>query len=210
MINVFINPYGRILIYLCLIILFGCSSSKKTDIYTPDETAQKLYLKSQQELAKGEYRRAYMDYKSALTEDPGIANTSHLSSIIYEWVIRKSEGEDVILLKAQKNVWLKPEQLELRKQLLSTAVRDNIINVFGLGMSSDEFVNSRQRRLSARKSALMDCQAWTARLSSWIEDGVNGSFNAKSSSGKIKVVKEFWVDDTIYVIKAKASSEDLE
>ena len=209
---------NSIILLLASIVLFssllGCSKSEvqsqPSDI--PQADSQKLYLKSQQELMSENYRQAYQDYRQAVSMDEKIASVSHLSSIIYSWAISKGEREDISLLKKQKQVWLEPKQLSLRRQLLSMGVdRDKrIIHAFGLGLAPDSISNPAQRSMLARKVALADASAWVARLATWADAGVDCPFDISSETLMgMETFKELWVDDTIYVVRVEAPVDCL-
>lgn len=207
---------GLFLLFCILLIscLPGCSKPKaKPQVQsTPQTEPQKLYLKSQQELARENYKQAYSDYRKAVSMDQGVANASHLSSILYSWVISKSEPEDIPLLNGQKKVWLAPHQLALREGLLSVGVDKDkrIIHAFGLGFAPENIKNPAQRSMLARKTAEADAAAWVARLATWAEAGVSCPFDISSQTlVGMETSKELWVDDTVYVVKVQAPVDCL-
>ncbi len=192
-----------------LLIVFsalGCGKSEVKPLDPPSEAAQKFYLQSQKELRQGDYKQAYQDYQKAVAEDSDIANIAHLSSILYSWVISQSESEDVPLLEAQKWVWLEPNQLALREQLMAMAVdkERDVIHAFGIGLVPENIVISEQRRHLAHRSALADAEAWVARLATWVRDGIGCPFDVTDTVVGVETLKEFWVEDTIYVVRLKA------
>ena len=191
---------------LSLSCLLGCSGSKKETTSVSQVLSQKLYLRSQQELAQGEYEKAYNDYQKAVEADPDVADVGHLSSILYAWVISESETEDVPRLNAQKRVWLEPGQLALRRDLVALTVdRDKgIIYAFGLGLAPDNISNDTQKRFLARKAALADAQAWIARLATWGEGGVECPFDVSQTTVNVEVRKEYWISEIIYVVGVSA------
>ncbi len=209
--NILLNPKKTITYslagILCILCLLGCSKTKGETESISQVLSRKLYLKSQQELAQGEYEKAYSDYQRAVATDPDTANASHLSSILYAWAISESEGADVSHLNAQKRVWLEPEQLALRRRLLSLALdtEKGIIRSFGLGLASGNILNAAQKRFLARKAALADAQAWTARIAAWSETGVECPFDVPQTTVNVEILKEYWVGDVIYVVKVRAS-----
>jgi len=210
----FRNIMVLIVCTLLISCLLGCSKSEvQPQAQRVAQTEpQKLYLKSQQELARAEYKQAYSDYQKAVSMDQGVANTSHLSSILYSWAISKSEPEDVPLLKGQKQVWLAPRQFALREGLLALGVdRDKrIIHAFGLGIAPGNIKNPAQRSMMARKTAEADAAAWVARLATWSEAGVSCPFDISSQTLMgMETHKELWVDDTIYVIRVQAPVDCL-
>ena len=160
---------------------------------------------------EGNYEKAYNDYQKAVAADHDFANVSHLSSILYAWVISESEAEDIPCLDAQKQVWLEPQQLALRRKLLSVAIdRDKgIIYAFGLGLASDDVSRAAQRKLLARKGALSDAQAWIARLATWGEAGVERPFDVSQTVVGVEMLKEFWVGEMICVVKVRAPIDCL-
>ena len=205
--------YRNIVLLLASIALIyslpGCSKSEvqlqPLDIAQSD--SQKLYLKSQQELMRENYKQAYYDYKQAVSMDEGITNVNHLSSILYGWAMSKVEQEDVSLLEKQKQVWLEPKQLPLRQELVSLEVDKDkrIIHAFGIGLAPDNISNPTQRTMMARKVALADASAWVARIATWADVGVSCPFDISSETLMgMETLKEFWVDDTLYVVKVEA------
>lgn len=202
------------LLFTCVFSIFclpGCSKSKQDSESVSQVLSQKLYLRSQQELAQGEYEKAYNDYQRAVEADPDVADVSHLSSIIYGWVISESDGEDVPHITAQKRVWLEPEQLALRRGLLSLALdmEKDTIHAFGLGLAPADASSAAQREFLARKAALADAQAWTARVAIWGKTGVECPFNVPQTTVNVEILKEYWVGDTVYVVKVKAPIDCL-
>jgi hypothetical protein len=191
---------------LSILCILGCSRKKEETESVSQVLAQKLYLRSQQQLAKGEYEEAYNDYQRAVEADPGASDMSHLSSILYAWVISESEGDDVPHLDAQKRVWLEPDQLGLRRRLLSLALdaEKGTIQAFGIGLAPGNISNDAQKRFLSRKAALADAQAWTARIALWNKSGVESSFDVPQTTVIVEVIKEYWVGDTIAVVKVKA------
>lgn len=194
--------------------LLGCSNTElqSQPPQAPQTDSEKLYLKSQQELMREDYKQAYYDYQKSVSMDQKIANMSHLSSIMYAWAISKGEQEDISLLNKQKQVWLEPNQFALRRELLSLGVdRDKrIIHAFGLGIAPDNITNPDQRSMLARKTAQADAAAWVARLAKWAEAGVDCPFNisAQTLMG-MEIHKEFWLDDTIYIVRVAAPVDCL-
>ena len=204
-----------LLICIPLISCFlGCSKPElqSQSPQAPQTDSEKLYLKSQQELMREDYKQAYYDYQKAVSIDQKMANMSHLSSIMYAWTLSKSEPEDIPILNGQKFVWLEPEQFVLRRQLLKLGVdgKRGTIHAFGLGLAPDNISNLDQKSMLARKTAQADAAAWVARLATWAETGVGCPFNvsAQTLTG-MQTIKEFWVDDTIYVVKVEAPVDCL-
>jgi len=213
-----IRPSSSLFLIVCISLiccLLGCSKSEVQPQQTQrvaQTEPQKLYLRSQQELARAEYKQAYVDYQKAVSMDQGVANTSHLSSILYSWAISKSEPEDIPLLKRQKQVWLAPRQFALREGLLALGVDKDkrIIHAFGLGIAPGNVKNPAQRSMMARKTAEADAAAWVARLATWSEAGVSCPFDISSQTlVGMETFKELWVDDTIYVIRVQAPVDCL-
>lgn len=200
----------RVFCYTLSLILalsiLGCGKSEVKPLNPPTEAAQKLYLKSQKELQRGNHRQAYHDYQGAVSEDSDISNIAHLSSILYSWVIEQGESGDIPLLEAQKWVWLEPNQLAFRNKLVLVAVdkEREVIYAFGIGLVPENTINSEQRNQLAHRSALADAEAWVARLARWVKDGINCPFDVADTVVGVEVLKEFWVDDTIYVVKIMA------
>jgi hypothetical protein len=199
--------------YLLFIIYpLGCTKSiKQQPSFTPNQ-AYELYLESQKEVFKGNYEKAYRDYMDAVEVEPDLANASHLSNILYTWVISQSKAEDIPLLNAQKQVMLTPKQFAPREKLLSVAVNKekNVIRVFGIGaaMASRDYLQNRrntsdsaQERLLAREAALTEAQAWVARLAVWMQAGVESPFDVSRKVFGVQVVEESWRMNTIYVVK---------
>jgi len=205
----------RVFCYTLLLILalsiLGCGKSEVKPLNPPTEAAQKLYLESQKELQQGNHKQAYHDYQGAVAEDPSISNIAHLSSILYSWVIEQGESEDVPLLEAQKWVWLEPNQSTLRKKLVLVAVdrERGVIYAFGIGLAPENTANSDQRDYLAHRSALADAEAWVARLARWVEDGIKCPFDVADTVVGVEVLKEFWVDDTVYVVRIRAPIDCL-
>lgn len=168
--------------------------------------SQRLYNKSRGELARGNYKQAYRDYQRAVEIAPSLANVSYLSSILYAWVISQSETEDVPLLNAQMQVWLEPMQLAPRRKLLSAAIdrEGGTVHTFGLGLAPKNTPNPAQKRLLASQAALADSKAWAARLTTWAETGVERPFDVTMTVTGVKTLKEFWVEETICVVKIRA------
>jgi hypothetical protein len=214
--------------YLLFIIYpLGCTKSiKQQPSFTPSQ-AYELYLESQKEVLKGNYEKAYRDYMDAVETEPNLANASHLANILYTWVISQSKTEDILLLNAQKQVMLTPQQFAPREKLLSVAIdqEKNVIRVFGIGAAMASRVSIRpfgstqpegyfpnrrntsdsaQERLLAREAALTDAQAWIARLTVWKQAGVETSFDVSRTVFGVQVVEESWRMSTIYVVKAEA------
>lgn len=207
--------HSPIVLSLCLsafvvtLFLLGCAKSKES--YIPLEPARELYSQSQSELEKGEYVKAYHDYQKALAIDPGIGNLSYLYSILYDWAISQSEPEDIPLLKAQKQLLLKPDQLALREELLSLAVdkEKGIIYAFGVVIKDNNNLSPAQQRLLVPKAALSDAQVWVARVAKWIESGVKCPFDISMTVTGVEKLKGNWIDDTIYIVKIKAPIDCL-
>ena len=204
---------GRCLSYiaLCVICVFlaGCGKSEPQRVSSA--AAQKLYLKSQRALAEGNYRQAYDDYQKSVSEDPNASNIGHLSSILYSWVISKSEAADVPLLKAQKRVWLQPEQLALRRGLLAAAVdkKKDLIHAFGLTIINKSVSNPEQRLRLAHEGAMADAMAWISRMAAWTTDGVEGQFDVSRTVVDIKTLKATPIEEAIYVVKVSAPVDCL-
>ena len=78
------------------------------------------------------------------------------------------------------------------------------IHAFGLGTAPMRASIPAQRRLMARKAAIADSKAWVARLARWAEDGVKCPFDVSQTAVGVETVKEFWLADTIYVVKVRA------
>ncbi len=196
---------------LTALSILGCGKSEVKPLRPPSEAAQKLYLKSQKELRQGNYRQAYQDYQKSVVEDSDIANIAHLSSILYSWAISQGDAEDVPLLEAQKWVWLEPNQLTLREKLAAVAVdkEREIIHAFGIGLVPDNIVISEQRTHLAHRSALADAEAWVARLATWVSDGIDCPFDVTDTVVGVEILKEFWVDETIYVVRLEAPIDCL-
>ena len=194
-----------LLIALALSIV-GCGKSDVKPLDPPSEAAQKLYLQSQKALQQANYRQAYQDYQKAVAEDSDIANIGHLSSILYAWVISQSEAEDIPLLEAQKWVWLEPNQLALRNKLVLVAAdkEREIIHAFGIGLVPENIATPEQRDHLAHRSALADAEAWVARLARWIRDGIDCPFDVSDTVVGVEVLKEFWIEGTIYVVRIRA------
>ncbi len=162
-------------------------------------------------MANGEYGQAYRSYQKAVAADPRIADVNHLSSILYAWAISQGEAEDRPLLDAQRRVWLEPQQLALRRSLLSVAVdrEKGVIYAFGLGTAPENTPNPAQRRLLARKAALADSLAWIARLAKWAEAGVECPFEVTQTVAGVEELKEYWFGETIYVVEVRAPIDCL-
>ena len=190
--------------------LFAAGCGKSQPPHTPETAGQKLYLKSQRELAAGNYKQAYDEYQKAVTEDANAANINHLSSILYSWAIAQSEPADVPLLKAQKQVWLEPRQLALRQKLLTVALDNEkgLIHSFGLGIIK-KGPNPDQTARLAHEGALADAKAWVARLATWAANGVESPFDVSQTVIDIKTLKENSIEGTIYVVKVSAPMDCL-
>lgn len=198
---------------ICCALLFalalsvaGCGKSDVPPQRAPSASAQKLYLKSQKELLAGNNRQAYEDYQKAVADDSIIANVSHLSSILYSWAIPQCKAEDVPLIKAQKAVWLAPEQLALRKALLAAAVnkKKGVIHAFGMGIIRSELTNREQRLKLAQQTALADAKAWIARLARWTKDGVKAPFDVSQTVMNIETLETFSIQGVFFVVKVSA------
>jgi len=187
-------------------LLLGCSKPEPQTEIVPTASSQEEYLKSERELARGNYRQAYREYQKALADDPTVANMSHLSSILYAWAISESDSQDVPLLEAQKKVWLKPQQIVTRKELLVVSVNreKGVMHAFGLGFAPRKSPNPAQREMMAREAAMADAQAWVARINGWSEKDINRPFDVSQTVVGVETLKEFWVDNTIYVVKVRA------
>ena len=198
-------------IALCVIcvILLGCGKSEPQRVSST--ATQKLYLRSQRSLAEGNYRQAYEDYQKAVSEDPGVANINHLSSILYSWAISESDAADVPLLKAQQQVWLQPELLASRHDLLEVAVdrEKNLIYAFGLVLIRGDISNPEQRDRLAREGALADATAWMARIAAWAAGGVESQFDVSRTVVNIKTLKTMPIEQVIYVVKISAPVDCL-
>ena len=201
----------RVLLAALVLSILGCGKSEVKSLHPPTDAAQRFYLGSQKALRQGDYEQAYQDYHKAVAEDSSIANIAHLSSILYSWVISQSEAEDAPLLEAQKRVWLEPNQLAHRKKLVSVAVDRGreIIHAFGIGLVPENIVISEQRQHLAHRSALADAEAWVARLARWAKDGIECPFDVSDTVVGVEVLKEFWVEETIYVVRLRAPIDCL-
>jgi hypothetical protein len=198
------------LLFALVLSLWGCGKSEVQPLRPPSESAQKLYLKSQKELVQGNYKQAYADYEEAVAEDSGIANISHLSSILYSWAIAQSKAEDVPLLKAQKQVWLEPEQLLLRRELMSLAINKEkgVIHVFGLGSYQGKVANPEQKKRLEQQAALADAKVWVARLTRWSRDGVECPFDVSETVMEVKMLESFSIQGAFLVVKVSAPLKD--
>ena len=197
-------------VFCVLSTLFVTGCGKSQPPYTPATAAQKLYLRSQRELAVGNYKQAYDDYQKAVEEDANAANISHLSSILYSWAIAQSEAADVPLLEAQKQVWLEPKQLALRQKLLTVALDNEkgLIHSFGLGIIK-KGPNPDQTARLAHEGALADAKAWVARLATWAAKGVESPFDVSQMVIDIKTLKATSIEEAIYVVKVSAPMDCL-
>jgi len=218
MANIFLSEFRRSIIYgivCCIIILYasGCGPKNKEQQtpYIPSKSAQNLYANSEQEFKIGDYEKAYYNYKKAVAIDPGVANVSYLNNVIYEWVISKSDPEDIPLLTAQKQVFLNHRNLEFREKLLSLAVdrERGVIFAFGIGVLDDTGPLPAQQHLLASKAALTDSQLWIARIALWARDGISCPFDVSTSIASFEKLKEIRVGNIIYVIKLKAPIDCL-
>ena len=197
--------------FIIALILLGCAKTQE-NYNSPSAPARELYEKSQAELMNGNPEKAYHDYQKALAIDPRIGNFSHFSSILYDWAILQSAPEDIPLLKAQKQVLLKPQQLALREQLLLSAVdrERGFIYAFGIAAKANGNLSPHQEQLLIPRAALADSQTWVARIARWAKDGVKCPFDISSSVIGVEKLKESWISDTIYIIKIKAPINCLE
>lgn len=195
---------GAVASFLFLFCLTGCAGPRQ-QIPSPIPP-QEFYLQSQQKLALGNCEEAYYDYQKAVAVEPGLANATYLSNILYSWVLKQSEEADTPLLNAQKQVLLAPQQSSPRQELLSIAVdRDkDTVSAFGLGLIPSNISHPGQRRLLAREAALTDSYVWVGRLALWAKKGVKGPLDVSQTVVDARVIKEFWVAETIYVVKVKA------
>ncbi len=194
------------LLLLFAFSILGCGKSEVKPIDPPTEAAQKLYMKSQKELRQGDHRQAYHDYQGAVAEDSRISNISHLSSILYSWVIEQGESDDIPLLEAQKWVWLEPNRAAFRNKLMLVAVdrEKEVIYAFGIGLAPGNTIDSEHKTQLGHRSALADAEAWVARLARWVKDGIDCPFDVTDTIVGVEILKEFWVDDTIYVVQIMA------
>ena len=202
-----------------ILSLSGCTNSREQPLNTPPTPPRELYLESQRKVARGEYEGAYDDYQKSVAADPKLANASYLSYILYTWVSSQSEAAELPLLNAQKQVMLTPKQFVPRHELLSVAVNkeEDTIQAFGLGLvptnpsqvglNEISKIGTVQKRLLAHEAALVDAQTWVARLATWTKTGVEGPFDVSRTVVGVQALKEFWIGETIFVIKVEAPLE---
>ena len=200
------------LLLMAIMVFLGCGKPEVKPLEKPSEPAQKLFLKSQKELAADSYEQAYADYQKAVATDSRVADISHLSSILYSWAISETESEDMPLLDAQRKVWLEPNQLSLRQGLMKVAVDSErgVIYAFGLGVASENRPHVDQRRQLARQAAMADAKAWVARIARWGRDGIKCPFDISLAVVGAETLKEYWIGDAVYVIKFRAPVDCLE
>jgi hypothetical protein len=97
-------------------------------------------------------------------------------------------------------------ELAPRRKLLSAAIdrQRGTVHTFGLGLAPKNTPNLAQKRLLASQAALADSKAWVARLTMWAESGVECPFDVTMTVKGVKTLKEFWVEETICVVKVIA------
>ena len=206
-----INSLCPAFVAFCVLFTFFATGCGKPQPHQNSATTyEKLYLKSQRELAAGNYKQAYDDYQRAVKADASAANINHLSSILYSWAIAESEPADAPLLRAQKRVWLEPRQLALRRKLLKLAIDSGkgYIRAFGLAIIKKSR-NSAQTDLLAEEAALADAKAWVARLATWVADGVECPFDVSGTVIGVETLKATAIDGTIYVVEVSAPIDCL-
>ena len=196
--------------FCALFTLFIAGCGKTEPQQNPTAGYDRLYLKSQRELAAGNYKQAYDDYQKAVKDDASVANINHLSSILYSWAIAQSEPEDVPLLKAQKQVWLEPRQLALRRKFLKLAIDSGkgYIHAFGLAIIK-KGPSPAQTDLLAEEGALLDARAWVARIATWVADGVECPFDVSGTVIGVETLKATSIEGAIYVVKVSAPMDCL-
>jgi hypothetical protein len=185
-----------------LFLITGCSK--------PAEQPQKMLdqnkSNSQEMIPDEDYAKAYQNYIQKISLDPSSANAGKLANILYSWAISQSNSKDVPLLNAQKQVILNPQPNSLRSKLLAVAIDRNnkVLYVFGIGVPPEDETDSVKRRFLAHESALADSVLWLGRLLSWESNGVKEPMDISRKIIGVVAVKEDWIMDTVYVIKAQA------
>jgi hypothetical protein len=201
-----------------ILCLPGCPrpQTEQDQVDSPDnqkveeaETPKLLYVQSVKESVEENYEQAYYDYRKAVEIDPGLANASHLAGVVYGWVISESEAENVPLLTAQRRLLLTPQELDVRRNLLSVAVDKDkdTIQVFGVGIAPKNVSSAEQKRLLAREAALTSAYVWVARLAMWTKSGVEGPFDVSQKVFGVRPEQEFWIGEEVFAIKVKAPLE---
>jgi hypothetical protein len=200
-----VNNKWLCFIVLCIAILFfilGCGK--------PAEQPQKILDQNksnpQEIIPDGDYAKAYQNYVRKVSADPSSANAGNLANILYSWVISQSDPKDVSLLNAQKQVILSPHINSLRSELLAITIDKNneVVCAFGIGVSPENETDDAKRRLFARESALTDSTLWLGRLLNWESKGVDEPVDISRNLIGVVAVKEDWIMNTVYVIKAQA------
>jgi hypothetical protein len=192
-------------IALCIAILFfilGCGKP----VEQPQKILDQNESNTQEIIPDGDYAKAYQNYVRKVSSDPSLANAGDLANILYSWVISQSDPKDVPLLNTQKQVILSPQRNSLRSKLLEIAIDKNnkIVYTFGIGVSPENETDDAKRRLFARESALADSTLWLGRLLNWESRGVEEPMDISRNLIGVVAVKEDWIMNTVYVIKAQA------
>ena len=105
---------------------------------------------------------------------------------------------------AGKTLWRSSYEPRGTVFLASVNREKGIIRAFGLGFAPRKAPNPAQREMMARKAAMADAQAWVARIADWSEKDIKCAFDVSRTVVGVETLKEFWVDNTIYVVKVRA------
>lgn len=194
-----------LLVFLLSCVITNCSTtsgSKKAAVLS----AEDYYASSQNGLTNGMYDSAYTHYLKAVELKPEMENPGHLNNIILSWAISECPGEDSTLLSAQKKVWLYPQDIEARKELMSRAIdaNSNRIHIFGVGRSPTWTVPAIVKKRAAEKTAFVVATTWVGRLVNWSQNGVEGSFDVNNTLTGVTTLKTSWLGEKISIMKVEA------